>query len=545
MNAPIRLGIAIGLWLEITGASMAQVTQEAYVGNSQGGYSTVSVIGTTRQIVINTIDLGSSPYGSQPTGAAVTPDGAYVYITDFSTGSVSVIDTGTQAVVKTIVVGTSPYGVAITPDSRRVYVVDADYNGTVSVIDTLTQTVVNTIPVGIFPTGVALTPDGLYAYVANSSGASNTVSVIDTARQAVVKTIAVGNGPFGVAAAPDDRRVYVTNTIDGTVSVIDPATQAVVKTIAVGNSPMGLAITPDGGHLYIAGLFTVSVVDTETYAVTNIVRDGHVHFGVALTPNGRYAYVTDTNENKVLVIDTAREALEKSITVGISPLALGNFVSPNLITGTFGVDDETDFARFGFGRFVNFLGGTLQLKARLNDAHILSLIAPGGTIDVNNGFNSAFSGDIVGAGTLTKAGAGMLILTGSNSYAGGTNISGGILAVNDGSNLGTGALSFHGATLECQAGGRGIALNNTIVLTGGGGIFLADAGTTSRLSGVISGADALTKDGPGTLILTGANTYSGGTNINGGTLVINSYRNLGTGPVRFHGGILKVQSSVK
>ena len=62
-----------------------------------------------------------------------------MYITDFFTGSVSVIDTGTQAVVKTIVVGTSPYGVAITPDSRRVYVVDADYNGTVSVIDTLSS----------------------------------------------------------------------------------------------------------------------------------------------------------------------------------------------------------------------------------------------------------------------------------------------------------------------------------------------------------------------------------------------------------------------
>ena len=56
MNAPIRLGIAIGLLLEITGGSMAQVTQEAYVGNSQGGYSTVSVIGTTRQIVISAAD---------------------------------------------------------------------------------------------------------------------------------------------------------------------------------------------------------------------------------------------------------------------------------------------------------------------------------------------------------------------------------------------------------------------------------------------------------------------------------------------------------
>jgi fibronectin-binding autotransporter adhesin len=43
------------------------------------------------------------------------------------------------------------------------------------------------------------------------------------------------------------------------------------------------------------------------------------------------------------------------------------------------------------------------------------------------------------------------------------------------------------------------------------------------------------------LTLTGTNTYRGGTSINGGTLVVNSYSNLGTGPIRFHGGTLQVR----
>ena len=43
--------------------------------------------------------------------------------------------------------------------------------------------------------------------------------------------------------------------------------------------------------------------------------------------------------------------------------------------------------------------------------------------------------------------------------------------------------------------------------------FLADSGTTSTLSGAISGAGSLTKNGAGTLILTGTNTYSGDTNV--------------------------------
>ena len=47
-------------------------------------------------------------------------------------------------------------------------------------------------------------------------------------------------------------------------------------------------------------------------------------------------------------------------------------------------------------------------------------------------------------------------------------------------------------------------------LAAGGGTLLAEAGTASTLGGAITGVGAWTKAGPGTLTLTGANTYSGG-----------------------------------
>jgi autotransporter-associated beta strand protein len=90
---------------------------------------------------------------------------------------------------------------------------------------------------------------------------------------------------------------------------------------------------------------------------------------------------------------------------------------------------------------------------------------------------------------------------------------GGIVAIKSDGNLGTGPLSFDGGTLEALAAGGGIVSSKAVTLNAGGGTFLADSGTTSTLSGAISGAGSLTKNGAGTLILTGTNTYSGDTNV--------------------------------
>ena len=121
-------------------------------------------------------------------------------------------------------------------------------------------------------------------------------------------------------------------------------------------------------------------------------------------------------------------------------------------------------------------------------------------------------------GSLTKVGTGTLTLTGINTYTGGTNLDGGILAVNSDLNLGTGPLSFNGGTLEALGSGGGITSSKPVSLAAGGGTFLADAGTASTLSEPITGGGAWTKAGPGTLTLTGANTYGGGTTVSAGTL---------------------------
>ena len=124
--------------------------------------------------------------------------------------------------------------------------------------------------------------------------------------------------------------------------------------------------------------------------------------------------------------------------------------------------------------------------------------------------------DISGTGSLTKTGGGVLVLTGTNTYSGGTFLNGGTLSTNWDGALGAtlSSLTFNGGTLKILNNfysARGITLNSA------GGIL----DTTSyymSLSGIISGAGSLTKKGTGTLTLSGSNTYLGTTTINAGTL---------------------------
>ena len=164
------------------------------------------------------------------------------------------------------------------------------------------------------------------------------------------------------------------------------------------------------------------------------------------------------------------------------------------------------------------------------------------TVDAAN--NTSFAGVIDGGGSLIKTGNGTLTLSGTNTYGGGTTINGGVLAVSSNDNLGNanGGLIFGGGTLRTTAD---ITMSRTTTLNTEGGTFDVAASKTLTQNGVVSGDGALTKTGSGTLVLGGANTYRGGTKINGGVLAVSSDGNLGNvnGGLSFDGGTLKLGAS--
>lgn len=169
-------------------------------------------------------------------------------------------------------------------------------------------------------------------------------------------------------------------------------------------------------------------------------------------------------------------------------------------------------------------GGTLALSPASGTA---------GTFNIDNGVSTTVGSIIAdGAGNgLKKTGGGTLVLTGANTYSGGTQLLGGTLSVSSDANLGTaGGLTFDEGTLQNTAA---FATARDITLDAGGGTFRTDANLT--LAGMVSGAGALTKDGGGTLTLSGTNTYEGGTTIRYGDVIATSDGALGSGAVVIDG----------
>ncbi|TDP48300.1 autotransporter domain-containing protein [Zavarzinia compransoris] len=142
-------------------------------------------------------------------------------------------------------------------------------------------------------------------------------------------------------------------------------------------------------------------------------------------------------------------------------------------------------------------------------------------IQVNSGITALIAAPITGSGGIRKTDGGLLTLTGINSYAGGTTLSGGTLAVSDDRNLGAagGGLDFDGGVLRVTGTAFTTTARSITWGSRGGGLDIADRAATFTLAQDLTGTGGLLKDGAGTLVLDGRNSFTGGITIAGGRLV--------------------------
>ncbi|AYJ86567.1 hypothetical protein D3Y57_12050 [Sphingomonas paeninsulae] len=150
-------------------------------------------------------------------------------------------------------------------------------------------------------------------------------------------------------------------------------------------------------------------------------------------------------------------------------------------------------------------------------------IVDNGTIDYDQSLDGIVAKAISGTGSFVKNGMGNVTLSAANTFSGSTTINAGTLSLAGGSAIASsGSVSVNaGATLNLLDDETITSLNGAGAVTlGANTLFLGTNDSSSTLSGIVSGAGGITQIGSGTLTLSGINTYTGTTLIDGGAFVL-------------------------
>jgi autotransporter-associated beta strand protein len=263
-------------------------------------------------------------------------------------------------------------------------------------------------------------------------------------------------------------------------------------------------------------------------------------------------FLFDSSNASAYTID-ARSGSRFFLTRGMTSQITGTVTNSQLISGRIwiaaGINGSNNYT---FRNDAASSGTTFTLSGTITNASTTTtpLILRGS----NTGSNT-ISGNIGETNSspliLTKEDAGTWILTASNSYAGGTVINSGLLAITANNALGTGTVTVNGGTLA-NAAGSGRTIPNNVVFGGNaalggapGGASLTINGTTDlggstrtitmsnsvTFAGVVSNGGLVIDASAANrrLTFTADNTYSGGTAVTAGVLLVNNTNGTGTG----------------
>ena len=365
----------------------------------------------------------------------------------------------------------------------------------------------------------------------------------------------------------------------GTGTVADAGT---LQFNSSGNLTVSGAITGAGALQQIGSGTTTLSVTNPGFSGTTTVNAGTLRAGVAGALTNNIAYIVNGGTldlNNFDVMMTSLSGIGGTVSLGSANLTLMQGVQETyggVITGTGTLHDS------GAGLLIltgnNNYTGTTTIDAgstiQVGNGGTTGSLGTGSVVDNGNlNFNltgtSTVSGAISGTGNISTGTAGTVILTTTNTYSGTTTIgTGSTLQIGNGSTTssignGTGAVTNNGSLVFDNAadsvvsnaiGGTGtliqegtgkvtLATNNSYsgdtTINAGSTLQVGNAGTSGSLgtsavhdngtlifnrtdifaySNVTDGTGGITQAGTGTVTLGGANTYSGATNVNQGTL---------------------------
>ena len=241
----------------------------------------------------------SSIYKGSPVEGAYSPDGKYLYVTNYAmygkgfnreghdicspasgydTSFLYRVNLAKYEIDNVYPVGSVPKVVEVTPDNKFVLVSNwCSYD--LTVISIASQKVVKTIKIGRYPRGIAVSNDSKFAYVAEMGG--NQIHVINL--EDFSKTyIPIGSNPRAIVLSPDNSMMYVTMNLSGKVASWDLINNKAGKSVKTGKAARSLAISSDGTALFVVNFVsnTISKVRTSDMKVFQSIKACNEPIGI-------------------------------------------------------------------------------------------------------------------------------------------------------------------------------------------------------------------------------------------------------------------------
>ena len=371
-------------------------------------------------------------------------------------------------------------------------------------------------------------------------------------------TLALNGGTIGSSSTSSGRNIYNSVTLNNTVQIGNSALFAALTTNGNAGNASLIFSTNTSGSTTLAGNTTLNTV-AQTMWEQNISGSEYrlTKGGAgALALSNNYLQLRGSNNIAGVTVNSGILGYKNRNALGTGTLILADGVvvgQDGSINNIATADKDADRTvannisvlgnvTFGLGATANYFSGNVDLDNATR------------TLTMQN--TTTFFGSITNGGlsvqrldtdlTSTK----VLSLFGSSSYAGGTTVNGVAdrtnnltLGLGNNSALGTGSLTFAGGGtnnirgMTLSTGDQNRTITNNIAINSGvtvnvdtitnlvtvveGAAVSNAVSVNMALNGVISGGGALIKTNVNTLTLGGANTYSGGTTVNQGALVVN------------------------
>ena len=314
-----------------------------YVANAGDGRLDIIDLSTNYRVdSISVTAAGENPSIVQTHHIAVSPDKKFIYVTNaWAFGHIIKIDAQTDVVLSRARAGFQPADIVVSPDGQYVYT--TDFTSGLNVLSVVRQfnaqtlALVDTFPVGQAPHGIAISMDG--GLVLTPSQVSDDCWFIYQAADSSLRLkLSPGvpqnplmqssyYGPMGVVFSSGDSVAYISGTNRRQICVINVNDRTVEDSIVLspssGNGPLMMAKSLDGGTLYAACLnsATLAMINLLTKDTTYI-RIGEKAHAPALVADS-LVYVTCEGNHvtpyKVYVVNTISNTVVDSIDVGRYP----------------------------------------------------------------------------------------------------------------------------------------------------------------------------------------------------------------------------------